>query len=80
MDKIEFKDFYKVPNIRFDISKLRLGLESDLQLTERGKFEWSWNTDKKYRLGLSYELSKMFLLTAIYDSDLKWGAGIRLKL
>jgi hypothetical protein len=31
MDKIEFKDFYKVPNIRFDISKLRLGLEKVLK-------------------------------------------------
>ena len=31
MDKIEFKDFYKVPNIKFDISKLRLGLEKVLK-------------------------------------------------
>ena len=31
MDRIEFKDFYKVPNIRFDISKLRLGLEKVLK-------------------------------------------------
>ena len=60
--------------------KLRFGLNSDLQLTKRGKIEWSWNTDKEYHLGLSYELNKMFLLTAIYDSDFKWGAGIRVKL
>ena len=31
MDKIEFKDFYKVPNIKFDISKLRLDLEKILK-------------------------------------------------
>ena len=31
MDKIEFKDFYKVPNIKFDISKLRLDLEKVLK-------------------------------------------------
>jgi hypothetical protein len=59
---------------------LRLGLESDIQLTERGKFEWSWNTDKEYYLRLSYDLNKMLLFTVIYDSDLKCGAGIRVKL
>ena len=31
MDKIEFNDFYKVPNIKFDISKLRLDLEKVLK-------------------------------------------------
>ena len=31
MNKIEFKDFYKVPNIKFDISKLRLDLEKILK-------------------------------------------------
>jgi len=68
-------------NLRINTKgKLRFGLNSDLQLTKRGKLEWSWNTDKEYHLGLSYELNKIFLLTAIYDSDFKWGAGIRVKL
>ncbi|MDC0511450.1 aspartyl/asparaginyl beta-hydroxylase domain-containing protein [Pelagibacteraceae bacterium] len=31
MDKIEFKDFYKVPEIKFDISKLRLDLNKILK-------------------------------------------------
>ena len=31
MDKIEFNDFYKVPNIKFDIPKLRLNLENVLK-------------------------------------------------
>ena len=31
MDKIEFNDFYKVPNIKFDIRKLRLDLEKVLK-------------------------------------------------
>ena len=31
MDNIEFNDFYKVPNIKFDISKLRLVLEKILK-------------------------------------------------
>ena len=30
MDNIEFNDFYKVPNIKFDISKLKLDLENIL--------------------------------------------------
>ena len=31
MDNIEFNDFYKVPNIKFDISKLRTDLEKVLK-------------------------------------------------
>jgi hypothetical protein len=31
MNKIEFEDFYKVPNIKFDILKLRLDLEKVLK-------------------------------------------------
>ena len=31
MDKIKFNDFYKVPDIKFDISKLRLDLEKVLK-------------------------------------------------
>lgn len=59
--------------------KLRLELESALQLSDRGSFEWIWNTDKEYRFALSYEITKNILLTGAYDSDYKWGAGLRLK-
>jgi FtsP/CotA-like multicopper oxidase with cupredoxin domain len=59
---------------------LRLTLKSDVQLTERTKFEWSFNTNKEYRLSLNYELNKKVLLTTTYDSDFKWGAGLRIKL
>ena len=31
MDKIKFNDFYKVPNIKFDISQLRRDLEKILE-------------------------------------------------
>ena len=31
MNKIEFNDFYKVPDIKFDISKLRTSLEKILK-------------------------------------------------
>lgn len=58
----------------------RLALGSDLQLTQRAKFEWSYNTDKEYRFNLAYEINKKLLLTGTYDSDFKWGAGIRFKI
>jgi len=59
--------------------KFRVGLGSNLQLTERSQFQWSWNTDKEYRLVLSYEINKNILLSALYDSDFKWGAGLKVK-
>jgi len=59
--------------------KWRLGLGSQLQLTERNQFEWHWNTNKEYYLGLSYEITKNILLSVSYDSDFKWGAGLRVK-
>jgi len=59
--------------------KFRVGLGSDLQLTDRFKFEWSWNTDSEYRFTLSCEITKTILVTAAYDSDFKWGAGLRVK-
>ena len=59
--------------------KIHLELESELQLTERGRLEWMFNTDKDYRLEFSYEWTKNFLITAAYDSDFKQGAGIRFR-
>ncbi len=59
--------------------KINLEFESSLQLIERGRLEWMFNTDKDYRLEFSYEWNKNFLITAVYDSDFKQGAGIRLK-
>lgn len=60
-------------------AKLRLSLGSELQLTERTKLEWSWNTNHDYRGVLSYEIKKNILLSATYDSDFRWGAGLRVK-
>lgn len=59
--------------------RFRFSLQSFLQLTDRTKFEWSYNTDKEYRFSFSYEISKQFLLTALYDSDFKWGAGLKIR-
>lgn len=57
----------------------RLEVGSDLQLTKRFMFEWKVNTDKEYRLGLNYEITKNMLLSLVYDSDFKLGAGARIK-
>jgi hypothetical protein len=59
--------------------KVRLALGSNLQLTERTKCGWSYNTNKEYRFDLAYEINKKILLEATYDSNFKWGAGLRLK-
>lgn len=59
--------------------KLRLSLESDIQLTKRNNFSWLYNTDKEYRFNISYTINKKLLLAATYDSNFKWGAGLRFK-
>tara|TARA_R110002111_G_scaffold31862_1_gene64830 strand:- start:363 stop:2534 length:2172 start_codon:yes stop_codon:yes gene_type:complete len=65
-------------DVRLDSKrKLRFGLGSNLQLTSRLKFSWMWNTNREHRFGLSYELTKNAMLTVAYDSDFKWGAGVR---
>ena len=53
----------------------RLELESDLQLTNRTRLHWNWNTDDEYRVRLSYEFNKKTAVTGGYDSDFKLGAG-----
>ena len=67
-------------NSRIDSKgKLRLALGSDLQLTERTKFGWDYNTEKEYRFNLAYEFNKEMLLAATYDSDFKWGVGLQVR-
>ena len=58
----------------------RLELSSDLQLTNRIKFDWLANTDDEYRLGLEYEITKKVSLVADFDSDYGGGMGIKVKL
>jgi len=57
----------------------RLELSSDLQLTNRTKFDWQWNTDEEYKLGLEYEINKKISLIANFDSDFDGGAGIKMR-
>ena len=58
----------------------RLELSSDLQLTNRIKFDWLANTDDEYRLGLEYEITKKVSLVANIDSEYDGGVGIKVKL
>ena len=68
-------------NLRIDSKgKVRLSLSSDLQLTERTKFGWSYNTEKEYRFDFSYAINKKLSLAAIYDSCFKKGGiGLRVR-
>ena len=59
--------------------RTRIGLGTELELTARNKFAWEWNSDKEYKFILSYEVTKNILLTGIFDSDFKSGAGLRVK-
>ncbi len=66
-------------DIRIDSNgKPRLGLESDLQLSDRLAFEWGINSDLEYRCMLDYEVSKTLSFSANYDSDYHAGAGIKI--
>ena len=58
----------------------RLELSSDLQLTNRTKFDWLVNTDDEYHLGLEYEITKKVSLVANFDSDYGGGVGFKVKL
>ena len=53
----------------------RLELDSALQLTDRLRFNWDWNTDHEYRVLFSYEINKKAAITGGYDSDFKLGVG-----
>jgi hypothetical protein len=57
-------------NWRFQLSR------QDIALTNRLRFGFMLNTDWEYMMGLRYILSKYVSLSAEYDNDLKFGAGI----
>ena len=57
----------------------RLGLSSELQLTNRASFEWEVNTDREYRLQLDYEINKRVSLIGSRGDQYGWGAGIEVK-
>ncbi len=59
-------------HLRFQLQR------QDLALTKRTRFNFLWNTDKEYQLGLKYVIARNFALSGSYDSDYGWGAGISL--
>ncbi len=59
--------------------RARLGLASELQLTDRASFHWMVNTDSEYRLELDYEVNKRISITGNHDDHYDWGVGIKFK-
>lgn len=56
---------------------VRLELErEDIPLTPRLRGAFMVNSDREYMGGLKYILTKNFALSAHYDSDMGWGAGV----
>ena len=57
--------------------RLQFGRE-DVPLTSRLRMDFMVNSDREYMAGIRYVISKYFALSTHYDSDMKWGVGIRL--
>ena len=57
--------------------RLQLGRD-DIALTSRLRFSLMGNTDKEYLFGARYIVTKVFSVSAHYDSDLGLGAGLTL--
>ena len=57
----------------------RLGLGSDIQLSDRLSFEWDANTDHEYRLQLDYEVNKAISWIGSRDDQYGWGLGVKAK-
>lgn len=57
--------------------KLRFqAIREDLPLTTRTRLDFYWNTNKEYGIEARYIVAKYLALSANYDSDFGWGAGI----
>ena len=57
--------------------KVRLQFtREDIPITSRLRLWGSWNTDYEYSVGTRYVLAKFWSLSAHYDSDMGFGAGI----
>ncbi|MBN8829025.1 MAG: multicopper oxidase domain-containing protein [Sphingobacteriia bacterium] len=59
--------------------KLRFGLTNEHQLTNRTDFDWKWNSNNEYRLGLNYSITKKLYISGNYDSKEKFGIGLSIK-
>ncbi len=48
----------------------------DIPVTSRLRFNFTWNTDTEYMMGLRYVITKYISLSSHYDSDMGWGGGL----
>lgn len=48
----------------------------DLPLTTRTRIDFFWNTDKEYGFEARYLIAKYLALSANYDNEFGWGAGL----
>ena len=63
----------------FTDGNFRLQFErNDIPLTQRLRMNLMWNTDKEYMGGLRYIATRNLGITAHYDSDMGFGAGLNL--
>ena len=58
---------------------VRIQFGSELQLSDKTSFEWMWNSDDEYELGLEYAFTKRFSLTAGHNNKYGTGAGFMVK-
>jgi Multicopper oxidase len=59
--------------------ELCFGLSNEHQLTDKVSFDWQWNTEKEYTLGLSYAITKQLYISGNYDSREGFGLGMALR-
>lgn len=55
---------------RFEVQR------EDIPLTTRTRLDFVWNTDKEYGITARYIIAKYLAVSANYDSDFGWGAGL----
>ena len=57
--------------------KFRLELRrEDLPLTTRTRIDFRWNTDKEFGINAKYIVAKYLAVSANYDNEFGWGAGV----
>lgn len=63
--------------------EVRLGLAKSLQITDRlsAPLRISYDSEERWqgRAGLAYTISKPLSVTALWDRDYGWGAGIAIR-
>lgn len=57
-------------NFRIEVQR------EDIPLTTRTRLDFYWNTDKEYGVNARYIIAKYLAVSANYDSDYGWGAGL----